>query len=360
MARMKLVHIVEAFGGGIFTYLIELCNSLSDEYEIVILYSKRVETPYDFKKYFNDNIKFIEIANMKRSISPNDLLAIKEVQEIINIEKPDIVHLHSSKAGVIGRVIRYKNNPKIFYTPHGYSFLKKDDNYMKRCIYKYIEIIMAKYKKTCITICCSKGEYNISKKVTSNSTYISNGIDLNDIKVLPKTKDNSKLKICTLGRISAQKNPLLFNQIAKKFLDFEFTWIGDGEDKELLTSPNINITGWKDRRSALEILNENDIFILTSLWEGLPLALLEAMGMGKICLVTNVIGNNDVITHNKNGFICSNSYEFENILNNIINNNLNLDYIRINAKNDINKIYNLKVMCDSYKDILENDITRKK
>lgn len=77
--------------------------------------------------------------------------------------------------------------------------------------------------------------------------------------------------------------------------EINFIWIGEGELKTELTSPNITITGWIKREEALRIIRNVDFFILPSLWEGLPISLLEAMYLRKICLVSDVIGNRDVI-----------------------------------------------------------------
>jgi len=55
----KVLHIVESFGGGVFSFLVDLINGIDESYEIVIAYSKRLQTPDDFKSYFNDKVKFI-------------------------------------------------------------------------------------------------------------------------------------------------------------------------------------------------------------------------------------------------------------------------------------------------------------
>ena len=59
--KKKVMHIVEAFGGGIFTFLTDLLNDLVNDYEVIVAYSLREQTPQNFKKYFDKNIKFIEI-----------------------------------------------------------------------------------------------------------------------------------------------------------------------------------------------------------------------------------------------------------------------------------------------------------
>lgn len=352
--KKKILHLVEAFGGGVFTFLVELCNSMSDEYDIVIAYSKRNQTPEDFKGYFNENIRFIEIRNFTRNIGIKDLKACIEVRKVIKEENPDIVHMHSSKAGIIGRLMISSKNKKLFYTPHGYSFLKQDDSKLKRYVYKSIEKIVAIYKRKCTIVACSEGEYKESLKLTKNSTYINNGVNIKEIDIITrhtKTKeiDVNNLKICTVGRIGFQKNPELFNKIAERFCDLQFTWIGDGELKDKLTSKNIKITGWAKREDVLKEVVNNDIFILPSLWEGLPIALLEAMYLGKLCIVSNVIGNRDVIQNEVNGFICDELEEYESIINKIKNKNVNYKEIIRKVKNDIVKYYNIEEMCNKYK-----------
>lgn len=350
MAKKKVLHIVEAFGGGVFTVLCDLVNGLSDEFEVVIAYSFRPQTPKDFKKYFNGNIKFIEVKNFTRSINfKKDIKALKEVRNIVKKEKPDIVHLHSSKAGILGRLGIHDRKIKMFYNPHGFSFLKLDDSKLKRFMYKMIEKGAAITNHRCTIVGCSKGEYEEARKLNKNSICINNGINIEKLKeetkdLKEKEIDCDNLKICTVGRIGFQKNPKMFNEIAEKFPKVQFTWIGDGELRNELTSPNITITGWKERKDVLKELNNNDIFLLTSLWEGLPISLLEAMYMKKVCIVSDVIGNRDVIENGKNGYIFNSK---ENLLR-IIKYN---DYKKITkkAKEDIVLEYSAKRMCNDYK-----------
>lgn len=357
MENKKIVHIVESFGGGVYSFLTDLINNTNEEFDITVLYGKRKETPKEFKKDFNKNVNFINIENFSRSINlKRDLKAIKEVKQNIKEINPDIVHLHSSKAGIIGRLAVSGRKTKMFYNPHGFSFLKKDDSKLKRIIYWWIEKITAIINKKCTIIGCSQGEYQEAKKLNKNSICINNGIDIEKINELIKDLSQKEInyndiRICTIGRIGYQKNPKLFNQIAEAFPDIQFTWIGDGEQKDLLTSKNITITGWKDRKEVLRILNDNDVFILCSLWEGLPISLLEAMYMKKICIVSNVIGNRDVIEDGKNGYIAESVDEYVVIINNILSKNeMNLK-IKNSAYLNIEEIYNIKKMMEKYRRI---------
>lgn len=348
--RKKILHIVEAFAGGIFSILVDLVNSTCNEFDIVIAYSKRVQTPENFKSYFASNVKFIEVENFTRNISlKKDLKAFFEIRKIIKEEKPDIIHLHSSKAGFLGRFAANGNKIKILYNPHGFSFLMQDSSKLKRKIYWLIEKIGA-FRK-CTIVGCSQGEYEEALKLSKNAICINNGLNVD--KLQNETKnfktrdiDFDNLKICTSGRIGYQKNPKLFNKIAESFPEFKFTWIGDGDLKNKLTSKNITITGWKTRAEVLELVNENDIFILTSLWEGLPVSLLEAMYLGKVCIVTDCIGNRDVIKDGENGFIIDEE-NYKEIINSL-NNNICQEVSKA-AKQDILNKFNLEKMTEEYR-----------
>ncbi|WP_172997159.1 glycosyltransferase, partial [Lactobacillus helveticus] len=153
------------------------------------------------------------------------------------------------------------------------------------------------------------------------------------------------------GRISLQKNPALFNKIALAFPNLEFLWIGDGDLKNKLTAPNITVTGWVDNRTALQYMADIDIFLLPSLWEGLPMSLLEAMYMKKICVVSNVVGNRDVIHNENNGYVCDDLTDFIERIKKITQaNEIPLRLIE-NANREIVTHYNSNIMAKKYKKI---------
>lgn len=333
----------------------DLCNGLCDEYEIVIAYSKRNQTPEDFRKMFDPRIKFIEVKNFTRNINPiKDFRALIELKKIIKAEKPQTIHLHSSKSGVLGRLAASGKKYKIIYNPHGFSFLKLDDSKIKRLIYKTIEWIMAKVNPQCTIVGCSKGEYNEARKISKNSVQIDNAINIENLdKYIEDSKDVKEidfnnLKICTVGRIGYQKNPKEFNEIAESLPNAKFTWIGDGELRNELTAKNITITGWKKRSEVLELVSKEQIFILSSAWEGLPMTLLEAGYMNKLCIVSNVIGNRDVVENNRDGYIYNNFEDVEKFLK-----TLNTEkYLKMTnrMKEKIKRKFNINLLIKKYKE----------
>ena len=192
------------------------------------------------------------------------------------------------------------------------------------------------------------GEHRETLKLTKRAVYVNNAINTEKLdKMLEKVeKVNHPFTVFTLGRICHQKNPDLFNKIAESMPDIKFLWIGDGELRNELKSPNIEITGWVDREKALTLSMNADVFILTSLWEGLPISLLESMYMKKLCVVSDVIGNHDVIEDGKNGFVCRNVSSFQKCIK-----TKNIDELIDSAFYDIERTYNTSVMAEEYSTI---------
>jgi glycosyltransferase involved in cell wall biosynthesis len=279
--------------------------------------------------------------------------AFFELKRILHEVKPDIVHLHSSKAGFLGRWAYKCSEYKIFYTPNGFSFLMQNSPKVKRLFYWLIEYISA--RRNAVIIACGKGEYKEALKLSKKSTCVSNGINTGNLK--PFVRDRKSLNLnpvaCITGRISYQKNPGLFNEIAKLLPQVKFIWIGDGELKNELTSSNVEIMGWKDREAALELVAGADFFLLPSLWEGLPLSLLEAMYLKKICLVSDVSGNRDVTDNGRNGFICHTAEEYARRINQILHDGESWQFMAEQAHQDVITLYNTDVMAAGYKSIYE-------
>lgn len=268
MERKRILFVIEAIGGGVFTYIVDLANELSMNYKVYVAYAVRPQTSANYKDCFESHI-----------------------------------HLHSSEAGVLGRVIFDDKIIPIFYTFHPYSFLMKNHNMLKRMLYKVIDTICAKVD--CTTVSSSKGEYEKTLKLTRKAEYINNGINVDELqKILDGVqRDKNKYTVFTLERICYRKNSILFNKIALTMPDEKFLCIRDGELRAEFTVPNIEITGWADRNKVLEFSTQGEVFVLPSLWEGLPISLLEVMYMKKLCVVNDVIGNRNVVVNNVNGYV---------------------------------------------------------
>lgn len=353
--KKKILYIVEAMGGGVFTYIVDLANELVNEYDMYIAYAVRKQTPKNYKDYFDKRIHLIKVKNFGRAINViKDIEAFFEVKKIASEVKPDVIHLHSSKAGAIGR-IAFNGKIPLFYTPHGYSFLMENYKPVKRKMFKLIETVCA--KRNCTTISCSVGEHLETLKLTKRATYVNNGINMAELQeIINKTeKIPHPFTVYTLGRICYQKNPTQFNVVAEALPDVRFVWIGDGELREELKSKNIEITGWVDRTTAIKYAVNADVFLLSSRWEGLPISLLESMYMKKVCIVSNVIGNRDVIHNGDNGFVCSDTEKFVKAIRQTQRES---ERLTERAYQDVLERYNTKVMAKQYREKYDEGIRR--
>lgn len=332
MKKIKVLHLVEALGGGVYSYFVDLSNFFGnrDDIETYIAYSdKRNEIiPEKIFEDINKNVKLIKIP-INKEISPvSDTVAIYQFHKIINSVKPDVIHLHSSKAGVIGRLSYFfslKCHAKLFYTPHGYSFLRTDISKFKRKVFSFIERNMSNFFGG-ITIACGDTEFEYSKKI-GESLLVRNGVNIPYVNEHNTPNKTQRLTVGILGRITFARNPEMFNEIALRLDDLNFLWIGDGELNNVIKAKNVNITGWfADRKIGLSYLNKIDIYLQTSEWEGLPISLIEAMTLEKPIIATNIIGNRDLITHGVNGFLFQTVDECVEYINTLRNEKLRMAF----------------------------------
>lgn len=345
-----ILHIVESFAGGVLTFLADLTEYQAKNHKVYILYGKREHTPSSLSDIFDPGVSLIRAKNfngaMKTLLNPMSYL---EVRKYVKELHPDVVHLHSSAAGFVGRLVLRPADYGLFYTPHGYSFLKLDSPLFVRHCFRFAESI---FSGRALTITCGQGEYKESLSFGGRSECVCNGIkpeSLNEFK--SESAENAMFTICTSGRIMFQKNPLLFNDLAHKMPESRFIWIGDGDMRDVLDAPNIEITGWKNHRESLDILSRSDAFVMTSLWEGFPIALLEAMYLGKPCVVNNIAGNRDIISDGNSGFVCGSAEEFVSRLSALKQDKILCRRIGENAINIISNDYTFDKVADRYEKI---------
>lgn len=350
----KILMICESFGGGVFAYVTQLCNDMVDNFDIYLVYSTRPQTPKNYKEILDPRIHLIEIEHFDVSVNMiKNVRVIKKLRRIEQKIKPDIIHLHSSIAGGMGRLAFKNSEIPVVYTPHGYSFILMRSS-VKTKAYKLMEKILGNISNS-ITLTCSESEDEVAGKLTKRHTYIETGIDLKrlsqSLSKIEAQDNKEKFTVFTLGRITGQKQPEVFNKIALLVPEAKFLWIGDGEDRKILTAPNIVITGWKGRNEALDIAKGADAYVLCSRGEAIAESLIENMYIKKVTLVSNVMGNKSVIQDGVNGYVCDTPEDYakriKEIMHSYPNNLVN------NAYKDVKTIYNSDVMKIKYIDFYE-------
>ncbi|OCT11124.1 hypothetical protein A8709_05395 [Paenibacillus pectinilyticus] len=317
--KKRVLHITETMASGVLKYLQEVvCANSWGGIEHYIIYSPNREgTPIDLDKQFPSSVTLIEV---NISFRHEFVQSIKSLYVKISDIKPDTIHLHSSIAGFIGRTVTlFFPKVRVYYTPHGYSFLMTNKVKMVRAIYWLAEFILSQINGQIIA--CSKSEYRYAQKL---SPFRKLFLVENCMKVIQlQNKKESYFRnkqIIGVGRLEHQKDPKLFIEIVTQLKQIDPTikavWIGDGslreecEELNRALNTNINFTGWLSNARTIECLQESKVFLQTSKWEGLPYSVLEAFAVGLPVVASDIESHRDLIEGNYLGFVAANKVQY--------------------------------------------------
>lgn len=321
MRIMQVITLSEL--GGAQSVVVNLANELSKEHEVVVVAGEGDGKMWNL---LNENIRKIYNKHIRRNISLiDDLLTIFLLFMLYIKYKPNIIHLHSSKIGILGRIVF--PSKKIIYTVHGFDSIRLA--YRK---YLPIERYM-QYRCKAIVGVSKYDEINLQKEGITNHVHcIYNGIKKpNTLTYNPfKSFGNYKYIVLCIARLSPPKNSHLFLQIAALLPKYAFIWIGNQNIPKESIPNNVFFMGNLPNAGAY---NEYaDLFILPSDYEGLPIVIIEAMSFGKPVVASNVGGISEIITDNINGFTIDNKPElFVEKIEYILENKNVYDYLSKNA-----------------------------
>lgn len=365
--KKRLLLISQSGKGGLRTHLCDLLLNLDYEiFDVWIAYNDD-EVDDIFRQtieQLSGKVTPVLINSFVRELNFNqDIRAYLKLSKLIKQIKPDIVHCHSSKAGVLGRLAAKRRKvKKVFYTPHWYSFLSPEFSRKKRRIFIEIEKILSIHMTT-KTFNTSKGEkfsalgYKIDKDNKFEVIY--NGLP--DINFPSKQNLRKELEIAdnvylfgNTARLNHQKNPDLFLKIAHEVIQVDnnihFVWIGNGsletEIKNRVNSydisDNFHLLGYKENSEIL--VAGFDAFLSTSNGESFGYSAVEALRAGVPVLLSNVMGHNEVTIPGKNGelFEISNQENYYEVIKNFIDEAGSLSKETI--KNSFKTRYSLEFM----------------
>jgi glycosyltransferase involved in cell wall biosynthesis len=336
----KVLRILNRFNIGGPTYnAVYLSKYISPEFETMLI-GGDIDSTEASSLYIaqNEGLNPVVLTDMKRSINPfADKRALNRIKEIIKEFRPDIVHTHASKAGLLGRRAAFSMGvPVVVHTFHGHVF-HSYFNPLKTALIKRIERNLA--QKSSAIVAISKEQknelVNIHKICPDHKmTVIPLGFDLGKF----EDKDGVKRKkfretyaiedhetvITIVGRLVAVKNHAFFINAVKRIVDtgrkhLRFFIVGDGEERGKITGmmdktgidycywPNsqkkaiVTLTSWS---KEVDVVNAgSDIVVLTSLNEGTPVSLIEAQAAGKPVVSTRTGGINNIVVENQSAFL---------------------------------------------------------
>ncbi len=265
------------------------------------------------------------LPELVREVNPrNDLRALWKLSKMMRQEGCTIVHTHSSKAGILGRLAaRLAGVPIIVHTIHGWSF----HDYMApkvRLTYIFLERLAASLSDTMIVVAQQDIAKGVKHGIGRPDQYrlIRSAIPLEEFDPMKYDRLTARdelglardaFVVGNVGRFSAQKNPLDWVRVAgavsRRLPQARFLLVGDGplraQVEALLAQEGISsqtlLTGL--RRDVGRMMAAMDVFLLTSLWEGLPRVIPQAMAMGLPVVANRADGTADAVIDGETGFL---------------------------------------------------------
>jgi len=318
--KILLISLRGDIGGGP-KHLDSIYQNLKAEFNFYVASPK--EQPFGIKWANELNDRFFKLPHRKFSI-----LFFFRLVSFIRENKIDIIHAHGKGAGIYARLIKiFIPKIKVIYTWHGLHIDKY--NSLEKFLYIMIEKFLSMFTDLFINvsesernICAKNNIYKIEKSIVINNGIKDNfnSADKNSLrKSLNLPLD--KFLIINISRFDKKNNLKAFINIVSLFIsdsNFLFLLCGDGEEKENILNKieekklnNIILTGIIN--NPVEYLSASDLYLSTSIYEGLPYSLIEASMCGLPIIASDVVGNNDIVLNNVNGFL----YEL-NDLNNVV------------------------------------------
>ena len=286
--------MTDAFNGGVFEVILELIEKFPEHNHVILYRSHSWDPVSENHKFSRPNVEMIEWPK-------NTIQKFMHLKKIVRAHKPNYVHLHSSMAGFIGRLIPGSKEITL-YSPHAFAFQKLDVPRLVRKILFVLEVLLQ--KRTHINVAFWPIEKILFESLPGSREIIYAPIMIEKFleKPLPESfgvdeiYNAETLTVLSIGRLAPQKDPDFFIQVVKnlrkeKLINFE--WYGDGTKfpASSMTDAGIILKGWVEPSQIFgDISKKRSIAVFTSRWESGPITLFEclASGIPVVCRSENV------------------------------------------------------------------------
>jgi glycosyltransferase involved in cell wall biosynthesis len=313
--RIKILHSIRqgSFGGG-ETYL----------YNLVTRLDKQLFEPVVLSFTEGDMVDKLRQAGIRTCVIPTlkpfDVRKYPQVIRLLKREQIALVHMHGTRAATNTLIPALWNQIKTIYTVHGWSFHTGNNSFVTKSRIWAEQFITSQAQQV---VCGSQADLQQGLRYCRGGKYtlLYNSIDTSIFDPALPVMDlrpefgftQADVVITFMARLTHQKDPLTFIRaipiVWQQFPQAKFLMVGDGDLKEacikLSQTLQINhgLTFADFSSDVKEVLQLTDIFVLPSLWEVIPLGLLEAMSMEKACIATGIPGTKEAITDGENGLL---------------------------------------------------------
>jgi len=305
---LRIVHATECAASGTLDVIVCLAHELAAAgARQCVVYSPRAETPANLAGRFPAGVEFacVPAARGLHLAFARDFHAA--LSATVRTFDPDVLHLHSSKAGFIGRAARavHRWPCRVLYSPHGLSFLDPAAR-ARNAVFRALEWLAA--RDGAVPVGCGRGEAELLTRLSRcPALLLENCIE--DFFLGIERQPDARPTIVTVGRLSRQKAPDSFAAVACRVRaevpQTRFVWVGDGEPhyRRELEAAGVEVAGWCTREAVAGYLASAHLYLQTSRWEGLPIAVIQALAAGVPCVVNDCVGNRDAVSHGVDGFV---------------------------------------------------------
>jgi glycosyltransferase involved in cell wall biosynthesis len=276
---LKVLHVVEALGGGIASALEDYIRSTPDHVHTILGYRPPGAQTGD---------RLERLATRLLLLPEGRLAQIRTVRRWVRELRPDVIHAHSTYAGLYVRAFVWAPAATLIYTPHAYVFERRDIPAGLRGLYWLIEALLS-LRGGCVAAVgpheAELAERLPGKQVVVHLPNVVRGVRSAPPASIQARSAEGELRLAMLGRLLPQKGPNFFRRAVELSqalaLPLRWIWVGGGEaaDERALREAGAEVTGWLPRSQALGWLATADVYVHTAAWEGLPVSVLEAAAL---------------------------------------------------------------------------------
>jgi glycosyltransferase involved in cell wall biosynthesis len=278
--RLTILHVVESLGSGVATALEDYLRSTPGHVHVVLAWRRPGAQTGD---------ELARLAADVLPLPPGRLAQLRAVRRRVEELRPDIVHAHSSYAGLYVRLLPRRLADAVVYTPHGFSFERRDVSVAARGVFWLAEAALS-LRGVCVAAVGPR-EAELARRLPGRQAviHVPNAVRLIEPvppHLIPEAAGPPRLRVATLGRITPAKDPGFFRRLVLLGRDLDlplrWIWVGGGEPaaEQALRDAGVLVTGWISRSAALGWLAAADLYVHTAAWEGAPISVLEAAALG--------------------------------------------------------------------------------
>jgi glycosyltransferase involved in cell wall biosynthesis len=297
---LRILHVVEVFGSGVGIVAKTLAERQAEAgEEVLIAHGRCPETPAEVRGFVAPEVALRELPWRTRSI-PEQLRAGRALRRLVRDWRPDVVHLHSSFAGVIGGLAMPRCMPSV-YTPHGYSFTMRDRGAAKRLVFRAAEGFTA--ARADLVGAVSESEAVDARRVAAAAkvAVVPNGIPELDDPTAPDPEGKAdEPLVVTVGRICEARMPAESAAILAEVAEVaQVLWVGgEGRRPELdeeVRRLSVPVSGWLEREQVQSILARSLCCLHWTAWDGQPLSVLEAMAADAVVVARDIPATREML-----------------------------------------------------------------